>query len=64
MGRILRWGLLQLCQSLVNGLYLRFPIWKPAPGNGGHRAFEFWSRIQIVLIEYNLVSYRRTRQVM
>ena len=21
MGRILRWGLLQLCQSLVNGLY-------------------------------------------
>ena len=22
MGRILRWGLLQLCQSLVNGLYL------------------------------------------
>ena len=27
MGRILRWGLLQLCQSLVNGLY------SPVPSN-------------------------------
>ena len=25
MGRILRWGLLQLCQSLVNGLYFCSP---------------------------------------
>ena len=26
MGRILRWRLLQLCQNLVNGLYLPFGI--------------------------------------
>ena len=26
MGRILRWGSLQLCQSLVNGLYIPVPL--------------------------------------
>ena len=28
MGRILRWELLQLCQSLVNGLYQYFRLYQ------------------------------------
>ena len=39
--------------------YLRFPIWKPAPGNDDPSRV----RIQISLIECNLVSYRRTWKV-
>ena len=36
MGRILRWGLLQLCQSLVNGFYLHSLLTVAA---GDHRNF-------------------------
>ena len=43
---------------------LSFPIWKPAPGNGGRWRLRIQGRMQISLIECNLVSYFRTRQVM
>ena len=36
MGRILRWGLLQLCQSLVNGLYLFFLGLEHVPSRSVH----------------------------
>ena len=50
MGRFLRWGLLQLCQSLVNGLYKQIEqVW------GGFDQRLFWIELEEEVIFANLL---------
>ena len=53
MGRILRWGSLQLCQSLVNGLFSSHLLIVKG-GNGVVAAPETKHFIKTLTIEYNI----------